>query len=56
MNEALEPVVTLGYAQNEDGTFTARMTVSGLETEKMAQAAIAHMQALFCGKEQVTHD
>lgn len=49
---ALEPVVSLGFDKAEDGTYTARLTVSGLPSEQQAQAAVGHMQHLFCGQEQ----
>ena len=49
--ERIEPVVTLGYHQSEDGTYRAVMTVSGLATEQRASAALDHMQKLFCGNE-----
>ena len=48
---ALQPVISLGYVQVADGTYTATMTVSGLATEAMAQAAIDHMHHLFGGEE-----
>lgn len=50
--DALEPVVTLKWDAEEDGTYTAQMTVSGLRCEQQAVAAVAHMQRLFCGNEQ----
>lgn len=46
---AFVPVVTLSYDKEDDRTYSARMTVSGLSSEQMAQAAIKHMQSLFCG-------
>ncbi len=52
MDETLEPVVTLVWDKSDDGTYRAVMTVSGLQTEQQAQAAVAHMQRLFCGQEQ----
>jgi len=47
--EGLEPIITLGYDKENYGTYSARMTVSGLSSEQMAHAAIRHMQRLFCG-------
>ena len=51
MSATLEPVITLGYEQADGGTFNATLTVSGLANEQQAQAAVAHMQRLFCGEE-----
>lgn len=51
--DALEPMTTLVWEEAGNGTFTARMTVSGLQSAQQAQAAVAHMQRLFCGQEQV---
>lgn len=44
-----EPIISISYDREADGTYTARMTVSGLANESMAQAAVGHMQRLFCG-------
>ena len=55
MADALEPVVTLVWDKSDDGTYKAVMTVSGLQSEQQAQAAVAHMQRLFCGQEQEPH-
>lgn len=55
MADALEPVVTLVWDKSDDGTYRAVMTVSGLQTEQQAQAAVAHMRRLFCGQEQEPH-
>ena len=52
MAEQFEPIISLGHDKSEDGTFYARMTVSGLITEEQAIAALDHMQRLFCGPEQ----
>lgn len=52
MADNLEPIVTLVWNKSDDGTYKAVMTVCGLQTEKQAQAAIAHMQRLFCAHEQ----
>lgn len=49
---ALEPVASLKWDADGDGTFYAQLTVSGLQSEQQAQAAVAHMQRLFCGQEQ----
>ncbi|GDY37745.1 hypothetical protein [Acidovorax sp. NB1] len=48
----IEPVVSLKWDVEADGTFIAQMTVSGLRTEQQAKAAVEHMQRLFCGQEQ----
>ena len=55
-DDPLEPVATLGYEQAADGTFSATLTVSGLVTEQQAQAAVAHMQRLFCAEEMEARD
>lgn len=52
MTDVLEPIVTLSWDKSEDGTYKAIMTVSGLQSEQQAQAAVAYMQRLFCGQEQ----
>lgn len=44
-----EPVISLSYDKTDDGTYTARMIVSGLSNESIAKAAVEHMQRLFCG-------
>ena len=49
MRDAL--TVSLFTEQKPDGTWCAHMLVSGLPSESMADAAIAHMQNLFCGQE-----
>ncbi|SFB95833.1 hypothetical protein SAMN05216344_10687 [Polaromonas sp. OV174] len=51
-NTELEPVATLAWDKADDGTYKAQMTISGLRSEQQAQAAVAHMQRLFCGHEQ----
>ncbi len=51
MTTAPEPIVTIVYDKQADGTYRATMHVSGLATEALAQAAIAHMWRLFCGEE-----
>lgn len=51
MDGQLDPVVTLVYERDESGMYSAVMTVSGLVSELQAQAALAHMERLFCGGE-----
>jgi len=51
MADQLEPIVTLQYEQEEDGTFTASATVRGLPSAEHAEAAINHMQMLLCAAE-----
>jgi hypothetical protein len=48
----LEPIITLMWDKAEDGTYVARMIVSGLRSEQQAQQAMDHMQRLFCGQQQ----
>ena len=50
--DALEPVVSLKFDEAGDGTYFAQLTVSGLRSERQAEAVAAHMQRLFCGQEQ----
>ncbi len=45
------PTISIGVDKSEDGTFTAQMIVTGLETFAQANAAAEHMQRLFCGDE-----
>lgn len=52
MSTELEPVITLMWDKAEDGTFFARMIVSGLKSEHQAQQCMDHMQHLFCGQQQ----
>ena len=42
---------TLRTEKMPDGTWTAHMLVTGLPDERTADAAVAHMQRLFCGDE-----
>ena len=46
-----EPTITLGYDKAPDGTFKATLTVHSLATEALAQAAVRHLDRLFCGDE-----
>ena len=52
LTNALEPVVSLKFDEAGDGTYFAQLTVSGLRSEKQAEAVAAHIQRLFCGQEQ----
>ena len=56
MADHLEPVVSLVFNKMDDGTYTATMTLSGLPSEQVAQAALDHMQQLFCGQEMEPND
>lgn len=42
---------TLRTERMPDGSWVAHMMVTGLPTESTADAAVAHMQRLFCGEE-----
>lgn len=42
---------TLRTEQMPDGSWCAHMLVTGLPNERTADAAMTHMQLLFCGKE-----
>ena len=48
---AYQPIISLVHTKNEDGVYTATMTVSGLPTEDHAIAALDHMEHLFCSAE-----
>ncbi|MDO9252578.1 MAG: hypothetical protein Q7U48_13645 [Hydrogenophaga sp.] len=50
------PTISIGVDKAEDGTFTAQMLVTGLETFSQANAAAEHMRRLFCGDEIDTAD
>jgi len=54
--QRLDPVISLMWDSAPDGTYMARMTVSGLLSEGQAQAAMEHMRRLFCGQEQAPMD
>ncbi|MFD1839099.1 Lar family restriction alleviation protein [Paracidovorax cattleyae] len=47
--QPLAPVISLVWDKAQDGSYFAQMTVSGLASEQQAQAAVDHMQRLFCG-------
>ncbi len=51
MTYPIEPIVSLVHEQAPDGTYVARLVVSGLQTERAALAALDHMERLFCGAE-----
>lgn len=42
---------TLRTEQMPDGSWCAHMLVTGLPNERAADAAMEHMQRLFCGEE-----
>ena len=46
-----EPIVSLTYEQENDGTFTVSATVRGLTSAAQAEAAMNHMQMLLCAAE-----
>jgi len=43
--------ISLGVDRESDGTFTAKMHVTGLPSFAQANAAVDHMQTLFCASE-----
>lgn len=45
------PTISIGIDKEADGTFTAKLLVTGLPSIAQAQAAANHMQRLFCGDE-----
>lgn len=56
MDKATAPVISLSYDKAQDGTWQAMLIVSGLVSERMAQAAVSHMQELFAGDAVRTQD
>lgn len=45
------PTISMRHVDYGDGTHGVELTVMGLATEQQAEAAILHMQQLFCGGE-----
>lgn len=43
--------ITLRTVKLPDGSWSAQMIVTSLPSEEVADAAVAHMQRLFCGAE-----
>lgn len=46
-----EPMISMRIIPAEDGTFTVELDVTGLKDEAQAEAAMLHMQNLFCGEQ-----
>ena len=45
------PTISMRQVRYEDGSYGVELTVTGLFNEQQAEAAMAHMQRLFCGAE-----
>lgn len=45
------PTISMRPVLYEDGSFGVELTMTGLTSQQQAQAAILHMQRLFCGQE-----
>lgn len=45
------PTISIRHVDYDDGTHGAELTVMGLATKQQAEAAMLHMQQLFCGGE-----
>ncbi len=43
--------ISLRHVRYEDGSYGVEMTVTGLASEQQAEAAMQHMQRLFCADE-----
>ena len=43
--------ITLRTLQEPDGSWSAHMLITGLDTEHRANGAVEHMRTLFCGAE-----
>lgn len=51
-NEAIAtPTISMQSVQHEDGSWGVNLYVTGLQSEKHADAALDHMARLFCGAE-----
>lgn len=42
------PTITMRPVQYPDGSWGVELTVTGLESEHQAEAAMLHMERLFC--------
>lgn len=49
------PTFSMQPVRFEDGTWGVAVQVTGLISEQQAQAAMRHMQTLFCGAEIEEH-
>jgi len=45
------PTISMRHVDYDDGTHGVELTVMGLTTKQQAEAAMLHMQKLFCGTE-----
>lgn len=51
----MEPTISMRTVLYEDGSYGVEMTLTGLADEQQAQAALLHIQNLFCGTEVPEH-
>ena len=45
------PTISMRQLHLDDGSYGVALTVTGLASEQQAEAAMAHMQRIFCGAE-----
>jgi len=45
------PSFTMNWVRFEDGSYGVDLKLHGLATQRQAEAAMEHMQRLFCGPE-----
>lgn len=55
MGQKHTPTISMRPVRYEDGTYGVELTVTGLASEQQAEAAMQHMQRLFCGHEIGEH-
>ena len=48
-----EPTITIRSVKYDDGRYAVELTVIGLASEREAEAAMFHIQRMFCGAEIV---
>ncbi len=47
----MQPTFTMRPVRYEDGSYGVEATITGLKSEQQAEAAMLHMQRLFCAEE-----
>lgn len=51
----LMPTFSMQPVRYEDGSWGVTVRITGLTSEQQAEAAMTHMQKLFCGAEHAAH-
>jgi ubiquinone/menaquinone biosynthesis C-methylase UbiE len=52
MNEhSLKSTISMQVVTFPDGSFGVSLMVTGLQSQQQADAALAHMERMFCGQE-----